>query len=648
MQTRPDEAIDEIERGLAAVPDDPALWVALAGVHLRLQSTRPAGTRGWSAFDRCYAKAVELAGPTPAVSLMLVDRFALGGKPEESLRVLEKAAKEAPRSASLAVALADALVRLGRQADAKRLLEWALQPDAVGDQPSVRIALAHVLSAMNHVSGARTVLRKDMDSMRVKGSDGTEKPADRPASDRIQLWMALAELETAQGNTEGAEQAYREWQKITFDDPRPFVAVLDLTLERAEKDEKGKNAVKAAFVPIDQRFRYKDGTSDIAYRLATREEDDFRSRVRSTRRRRSRGAKGRRRTKERRGGRAPGGVEARRFCPVGGPRPSRGGARQGPHHRPPGRPDEAIATYERAWKRGTEEALEPMIELMAARKHYDALARLRADAGAAQVDLLSSKAFLHLGDADQASRIAQNVARELPDSPEVLGWQARVLNVLGRFEDAESALRDGRTPARRARAVARFAQVPGEAQAESGRRRDDRADQVGGQDRPPRPSQRPLPLGGRRRDARVVGRRQGVRRGPRQARRRRDPAAGRQVLPGHRPARPRLALLEKVVARDPGNRPAARELAVALSARADDKASWDRALKVLGTVGDDSPPEDRLAQAVVSSRAPDADNAAGPPIAPVMQINPPLYSASSLTSIAPSSFWERSFIIVIN
>src|SRR5262249_53041022 len=76
---------------------------------------------------------------------------------------------------------------------------------------------------------------------------------------------------------------------------------------------------------------------------------------------------------------------------------------------------------------------------------FDALARLRrnaSDAGTGpQFDLLSAQALLRVGDRTEAARIATQIGRELPDSPEALTWQARMLHHLGRLDDAETALR---------------------------------------------------------------------------------------------------------------------------------------------------------------------------------------------------------------
>src|SRR5262249_2226258 len=70
LKRRPDLAIDELKRGLAVVPTDPGLRVALAGALLREQATLPPKRRSWSEYDAAFRRAIEVAKGNSALVLM--------------------------------------------------------------------------------------------------------------------------------------------------------------------------------------------------------------------------------------------------------------------------------------------------------------------------------------------------------------------------------------------------------------------------------------------------------------------------------------------------------------------------------------------------------------------------------------------------
>ncbi|MEJ7637140.1 MAG: tetratricopeptide repeat protein [Singulisphaera sp.] len=96
---RPDEAIAELGRGLAATPDNPDLLAAMAGAHLWKQAELPASRRSWAAFDQALKRAREATPGASSLVLMQADRLANDGHPEDALALLEKSA---PRARSVA------------------------------------------------------------------------------------------------------------------------------------------------------------------------------------------------------------------------------------------------------------------------------------------------------------------------------------------------------------------------------------------------------------------------------------------------------------------------------------------------------------------------------------------------------------------
>ncbi|MEJ7637138.1 MAG: hypothetical protein WKF75_03890, partial [Singulisphaera sp.] len=110
-----------------------------------------------------------------------------------------------------------------------------------------------------------------------------------------------------------------------------------------------------------------------------------------------------------------------------------------------GRIDDAIAAYRRAWDRGIEAALPRLVDLLAQRKRFDDLAQLGQSKPNPRLDRLSAQAVLRLGDKDQARRFVMQAGSAQAGAD---AWQARMLALMGRAEEAEAVLRAsaGHTP----------------------------------------------------------------------------------------------------------------------------------------------------------------------------------------------------------
>lgn len=573
LKDRPGDAVETLRSGLAAVPDDPALLTALAGALLRVEAGRPAARRDWSEFDAAFRRAASASPAGTALALLWADRLALAGRAEESLRALEGAAAQAPAGAAVAVALADALTRRGRTGDALRALDRASAPVAACDTAALRVARARVLVAAHRGREARAALVRDVDRL--------------PEADRPRVWVALGRLEAEHGDPDAADRAFAEWARLAPDDPRPRLVRLELAAERGDEP-----AVRAA---VDE-LKALGGDSDVAYRLGRARALLFE-----------------------RGAAAPpaaGGRDASLALEEAArvvdsvltdvPQLPAAQLLEAQVLDRQGRADEAIAAYERVHASGVDAALPRLVDLLARRKRFDALARLRSAApgGAARVDLLAAQAFLRLGDGAGAARAAERVAGELSGAPEALGWQARLLDHLGRSDDAEAALR------------AAAERRPGDPGAwldliryQAARRRTDAAAATAAEARARVRTDRPGLLEAR--CAAAAGDRDRADAAFAAARAARPDdvetllAAARHFEDSGRPAQAEEALA-RVLRLDPANRPAARQLATALAARAGGRAAWDRAWAALGPErpGDDGP-EDRLARAVVLSRCPD-------------------------------------------
>jgi tetratricopeptide (TPR) repeat protein len=577
LERQPERAAAELERGVREFPDDPSFRVALAGALLKQQLALPSDRRSWGAFDHALARAAELAPGSPAVVLMRADRLSQTGGLADAAKLLEKAVKASPRAAALWVAWASALDRLGRPAEGLAALDRAADPAAVGDRAVLRVARARLLTALGRGREGRAQLIDRVDQL--------------PELDRPPVWEESGRLLAAQGDVAGAREAYARWAGLQPDDPGPRLALLDLALSRDDR------ALVASTVA---ELRRLGGPGDVTWRLC-RALELLRA--------------------EPAGAATPGGKdsgldEAETLLAgvlLDAPKMPAPYLLRGELSERRGRDDKAVADYQRAWDLGNQAALPRLVDLLARLHRFDDVARLqqaRPDLGLEQI---AARAFARAGDADRAARWAEAASRSRPDDAKAQAWQVQVLAAVGRSGEAETVLR--------ARAEARpEAEGPWldllRFQAENGRR--DAADQTIGRARAAVRTDRPELFEARCRW--VAGDRPAADRAFREALARwPDDVTGRLTAASYfeetgRPA-DAIACLRAVLDRDPTHRPAARQLAVLLTAGTPDPDAWGRAWDLVkdpdtgqgkaGAGAAPAAPEDRLARAVVLSRSSD-------------------------------------------
>ncbi|MBY0396488.1 MAG: tetratricopeptide repeat protein, partial [Thermoleophilia bacterium] len=248
--------------------------------------------------------------------------------------------------------------------------------------------------------------------------------------------MALRE---AFEDMHAARQAYAEWSRLQPEDPRPRLVLLELALTEGNETAIKSLVQELRLAAIDLRERVKPNSpaavaqanQDIAYRLASAREQLWE-------RDKAKPPEGSRDEQLELAGRLVDGVlEEAPTLPAASMLKGQVLERQG-------RIDEAVVYYEQAWSRGVGAALPRLVELLTRLKRVDSLNQLRLQAESEarpRIDVLSAQAFLRIGDRAQASRVAEQVARDLPGSRELLTWQARMLRHLGRVDDAETILR---------------------------------------------------------------------------------------------------------------------------------------------------------------------------------------------------------------
>lgn len=405
LRAKPDDAILEIERGLSQAPADPTLRNALAETRFRQQAARPAGDRSWTEFDRAMAQALASSPNSSSLLLMQSDRLALAGDLVGATSLVAKGTEKAPRNAALWTTWAEGLHRAGRTGEALKVLERASAPSAAGDRAPIRIARARLLLSQGRGREARDLL--------VRGEEAL------PTADRPMLWEALGRLDIVLGDVAGARAAFAGWARILPDDPRPRLALLDLA------ETVGDDATIRANVAV---LREIGGPEDIAWRLS-RAQELIRARTASDQ------------PLSRRDPRLD---EASRLLDtvlVDAPEIPAAHLLRGQVLERLGKPDEAIAAYRRAWDRGATSALPRLVDLLTSRRRFDELAGLKGKVPALRLDQLSAVASFRAGDIESANRFVGQAGQDGEQSPGTLAWQARMLDSIGKRDQAEAVLR---------------------------------------------------------------------------------------------------------------------------------------------------------------------------------------------------------------
>lgn len=558
----PGAASRAIEQGLEQSPGEPDLLIALAESRFREQMDLPAGQRRWAVFDEALARAAKAAPRSAAVALLRADRLALDNQLEKAVEGLKAALDHNPRDARLWIAQAEGLNRLGRADEALALIERADQPEAAGDSASVRLAHARLLLAAGRGSEARETLGHDLDSL--------------PIDQRPLVLETLGRFAASQGDAKAAREAYAAWARLRPRESRPLIASIDLALGLGDTSR---------LTDLLEALHRLVGEDDPTY-LAARAEVLLRS---------------------------PGDHVEEAMALVDrllkqAPDLPAAHLLQGRLLERRGQTDEALSAYRRAWDGGSTMAYAPMAALLARLGRFEDLRALQSSDRAFQLGGLAALASWQAGDRDQAAQFLALAVQSRPDGLDIGPWQARLLETIGRDDEAEAALRQrAESQGDRVEPWVRLIRF----QVDHGRL--DAARQTAATARGRVATERPelldaqLQLALRDFQAADQALEAALKRGPD------DPEVHLAAFQYYREtARPDRAIkhLERAAELRPEDREISRELAVELSSRADqDPAAWKRAWTLIGPEASEAEtPPDRLARALVLAREPGSDH----------------------------------------
>jgi tetratricopeptide (TPR) repeat protein len=403
-----DEAVEQLRRALSEQPDEPTLAVALAGVLLTQQERLPAARRDFGEVEallkRLELKAPNAPGLVAVQGQYLADTNRLG----EAVQRLGKAAEKFdPKNAELWRLYAVGLAAEGKLDEALRALERGAAPENAGDQYALRVERARLLTQQGKGREAQQALTRDWQAL---------PPAQRPLA-----WRAASELLRSLGDRDGARRALLQWAELAPDDPTPGLRLLEIGLadddEAAVRD--GLRTLKelreagAVYGPLARAYELLQGI-----RPTTADAERVRRLAEAV----------------------PLVAEVRRKAP----KLWAGAMLAGLLDELRDRPDAAIDAYQQARELGAGAPVtRRLIVLLARRKRFDDLAKLRQQLGAdPELDRLAAAAALEAGDRGRAEELAARVVAGDPDGLQAHRWQAEVLSRLGKADQAEADLRE--------------------------------------------------------------------------------------------------------------------------------------------------------------------------------------------------------------
>jgi predicted Zn-dependent protease len=400
------DAIASLESGLRQAPDDPSLLSILAQVLLRQEMARPKDRQDWAAFEARLGEIERRAPKLTEIAMVRADYLAAVGRLDEAMERIGAAVKDAPKSVGPWMARVNALTRLGRFDEALAALAEATR--AAGEHAQFRAAQSRLLNARGEPTSAYEALAKGLDLV--------------PADEKPMLWAALGEYHQSRGDIASARRAYEEWSRLVPRSAEPRLALLrlasaadDVPAILAQAD-----AIKAALGP--DSVVSKAAWVEAQLKVKPREPGD----------------------------KAP--EDKARLAEIArvieeikkdAPRQPSGALLDATLKERRGETGAAIEAYRAALDlRGGNAALKPLVVLLAREKRYAEIEDLHRKVAAfpADLDQLASVLALQMGDAAQAEQMVQRMVQGDPQGLDAAVWRARVLKQNGKEAEAEQAL----------------------------------------------------------------------------------------------------------------------------------------------------------------------------------------------------------------
>jgi tetratricopeptide (TPR) repeat protein len=403
---RPADAIDAMEKGLARVPDDPGLLVALAQALRRRELDKPKDRRDWTAFNSRLEQAERLARDAPEVAMLRAESLADAGRLEDALKRVEAAVARAPTAVDPWLMRIAALHRLGRVDEALRAAGEARK--AAGDNARFRVVEAQLLLRRGEPGPAYDVLAGGMDRV---------PPDQRPV-----LWRALGEHHQGRRDFDAARKAYEEWSRLMPESAEPRLALMALAALNNDGPAMEAQAEALRKVVGPDSVLGKVARCEVLLNLKPTSGD-------------GRSGEDKARLDE----------VARLVAEIkaAAPRAPSGPLLEARLMNRLGRTDEEVAAYEAALElRGGQAALKPLVMLLVDKgddARIEALHR-KLPNFPADIDQIAIAKLMQRGEADKAEQMVDQMMQGNPQALDAAIWKVKVLNTLGKPEAAEKFL----------------------------------------------------------------------------------------------------------------------------------------------------------------------------------------------------------------
>jgi tetratricopeptide (TPR) repeat protein len=207
-RNRPEAAFQVVQDGLKLNPNDLGLKLIAADFLVRKQAALPVAKRDWAEVDRLLVELDKADPNNPGLARVRAHRQALGGDLEGALGEFEALCRRTPQEVENWRLRAQALIQMGKMAEALQVLQEAARPEAVGDKAELRLLQARLLSALNRGREARELVTRDV---------GRLVPSEQALA-----WKGLGELLLARGDIGEARDAFERSSKA---DPQDIQAI---------------------------------------------------------------------------------------------------------------------------------------------------------------------------------------------------------------------------------------------------------------------------------------------------------------------------------------------------------------------------------------------------------------------------------------
>lgn len=407
-ENRPEDALAELRAS-----NDPAMRLAYARALLRQQALKPAADRNWTEFESALKDAQADPSKSASVAALRAQRFSVDGKTVEAARIAQDTLATSPKSLELWSVWAEALAASKQLDSALKTLETASEPANVGDHATLRIARSNLLTALGRGREGLEVL---------------EKPADElPVEQRAILLNTIGKMRAARGEIAQARASYKTWAELQPGSLDPQIALLQLAILVGD-DAGAREAlerIKGDAPDGDKGLAYQLGLAEYLVRMA-----------------------------------GPSGPDKKALDQAGSIldavlEKSQGFSSayllRGRVRDLQGRPADAAADYRKALDGKVDSAQALLVNVLVRLGRFaeiDALPKAVPTTLANSTDRFAAEASLDAGKPDHARQYLERATQSLPKTPNVAQWRLSMLNRLGDTAELERDLREvtERTP----------------------------------------------------------------------------------------------------------------------------------------------------------------------------------------------------------